>query len=197
MDINDVDIHARSLLHDELLAIGIDVPVVIWPDEKNAYLDGDEDVNAAAYSSLAAHYREHKHELSIYTDEQVDDEMFVKTALYTRYEVLCNKIEDTLKEQTWQSKSLDSEVRMVSGEHRVAGAGFSGTAEPVLPAMSEDRYGVHVKCPLSLDRGLSLTPKSRDDRPLDRATHSEELYLPEQDKPDTCLEYSEQHLSLH
>lgn len=112
MDVNDVDIQARSLLHDELLAIGIDAPVVIWPDEKNAYLDGDEADNVAAYSKLAAYYREHKHEFSIDADEQVDDEMFVKTALYTRYEVLCNKIEDTLKEQTLQSKSLDSEVRM-------------------------------------------------------------------------------------
>lgn len=112
MDTNDVDIQARSLLHDELLAISIDVPVVIWPDEKNAYLDGDEDASAAAYAKLAAHYREHKHELSIYTDEQTDDEMFVKTALYTRYEVFCNKIEDALKEQTLQSKSLDSEVGM-------------------------------------------------------------------------------------
>jgi len=37
--------------------------------------------------------------------------------------------------------------------------------------------------------GLSLTPKSRDDRPLDKATYSGQVYHPEQEKQDTSPEY--------
>lgn len=112
MDINDVGTLACSILRDEVHAVGIDVPVVIWEGEKNAYLDGNEEANETAYAELAAHYRERKHELGVFPDEQVDNEQFVTAALYTRYEILCGEIVDALKEQTLQSKSLDSEVRM-------------------------------------------------------------------------------------
>ncbi len=48
----------------------------------------------------------------------------------------------------------------------------------------------YVKNPMSKDMGLSLTRESRNERPLDRATHQQRLYRCWQEKLDAFLGYS-------
>lgn len=115
MDASDVDMKARDLLVGELTASGITCAVAIWPDKGRAYLDADEDV----YDALRAHFnKQHLETVGVPTASFSQyDKNLLDDALYNRYLVLVDEVQQELEKQTQQSEDINTksgEVRVVS-----------------------------------------------------------------------------------